>query len=177
MGPVFAQLLYIDCASDPSVQETWEGPKFDELVTKISEHVSQKERKTMVPEEKQTVAPEERKTVAPIGQQSTHHLSNTHSHISPHKDEKQQTTIEDQNTVKGKTTPAPYNAVKENRIDQKQEGRRDWKKRDSKVSIASSTYSEIYGHDAYNSANNDMDVPRFRTMTSHSEGSACCSIL
>ncbi|XP_025077777.1 uncharacterized protein LOC112554278 isoform X2 [Pomacea canaliculata] len=38
MGPVLTQLLYIDY-TDPTLQEKWTGPKFQELVAKIRENV------------------------------------------------------------------------------------------------------------------------------------------
>ncbi|XP_059147008.1 uncharacterized protein LOC131934876 [Physella acuta] len=39
MSMVMTQLLYINFAKDESVQMTWDGPKFDELLSKIHEHV------------------------------------------------------------------------------------------------------------------------------------------
>ena len=38
LSPILTQLLYIDCTSD-NMEETWAGPKFDELITKIDQHV------------------------------------------------------------------------------------------------------------------------------------------
>nr|KAG5696315.1 hypothetical protein BaRGS_027925 [Batillaria attramentaria] len=36
MGPILTQLLYIDCTS---LQDNWTGPKFDELLSMINQHV------------------------------------------------------------------------------------------------------------------------------------------
>lgn len=40
MGPILTQLLYIDCTGDPSLQEKWQGSKFDEIVAKIDQHIT-----------------------------------------------------------------------------------------------------------------------------------------
>ncbi|XP_071110008.1 uncharacterized protein [Haliotis cracherodii] len=39
MSMVFTQLLYINFAKDESVQERWDGEKFDELLTKLDQYV------------------------------------------------------------------------------------------------------------------------------------------
>ena len=38
MSPILTQLLYIDCTMD-NMEDAWAGPKFDELVAKIDQHV------------------------------------------------------------------------------------------------------------------------------------------
>ena len=38
MSPILTQLLYIDCTMD-NMEEAWVGPKFDELIAKIDQHV------------------------------------------------------------------------------------------------------------------------------------------
>lgn len=38
MAPILTQLLFINCSRD-GVEESWEGPKFDEIIAMISNHV------------------------------------------------------------------------------------------------------------------------------------------
>ena len=38
MSPVLTQLLYVDCTGD-NLEETWAGPKFDELLAVINQHL------------------------------------------------------------------------------------------------------------------------------------------
>ena len=42
MSMVFTQLLYINFSRDVSVQESWEGPRFEELLVKIGDILNQK---------------------------------------------------------------------------------------------------------------------------------------
>ncbi|KAH3853811.1 hypothetical protein DPMN_096346 [Dreissena polymorpha] len=39
MSMVFTELLFINMYKDPNTQKTWSGPKFDELIQKLQEHI------------------------------------------------------------------------------------------------------------------------------------------
>lgn len=41
MGLILTQLLYIDCTKD-GMEDTWDGPKFDEIITMITKHIPDK---------------------------------------------------------------------------------------------------------------------------------------
>jgi hypothetical protein len=41
MAPILTQLLYVNCTRD-DMENTWEGPKFDEMIAMINKHVPDK---------------------------------------------------------------------------------------------------------------------------------------
>ncbi|KAL8602242.1 hypothetical protein ACOMHN_022755 [Nucella lapillus] len=51
MSPILTQLLYIDCTAN-NMEDTWQGPKFDELLDTIDQHIPGKRREN-VPEPQQ----------------------------------------------------------------------------------------------------------------------------